>query len=138
MRQAYQDKWKYGRCISAIWWVTWRAFTWSQRGGKSANHFFTEISRDFACPKKVCFNKFRPFPGSCTRHIANISLKDLTTYGNHAIRILFYKRDIERWKSPKNISFEQEYLKNFQNYKYTHRRQTWKFCLLTKILLNNC
>jgi len=30
MRQAYQDKWKYGRCISAIRWVTWRAFTWFQ------------------------------------------------------------------------------------------------------------
>ena len=76
MRQAYQDKWKYGRCISAIWWVTWRAFTWFQRGGESANHFFTEISRDFACLKKVCFNKFRLFPGSFTRHIATISLKD--------------------------------------------------------------
>ena len=84
---------------------------------ESANHFFTEISREFARWKKAWFDKFRPFPGSFTRHIATISLKDLTTYGNHAIWILFYKRDIEIWKSPENISFEHEYLKNFQNYK---------------------
>ena len=111
MRQAYQDKWKYGRCISVIWLVTWRAFTWFQRGGKSSNHFFTEISRDFACSRKVCFNKFRLFAWSFTRHIATISFKRLITYGNHAIRILFYKRDIERWQTPKNISFEHEYLR---------------------------
>ena len=99
-------------------------------GWQVSKSFFSEISRDFACFKRVCFKKFHLFPGSFTKHIATISLKD---WSHMEIMQLEYYSIRETMK---DCNHQRTYLLNMNTLKFSKlQKKTQKTNL--KILFSN-